>query len=107
MQPQQKLGQARRITYDIPNAGQALLRAEESRRLNLRALARADSGPGLRQGLESLEHSAVVVRSFLRSIAASAHRYGEQHREFSSELRETCALLMRGMASCLRIYGRR
>ena len=64
------LGDARRITHhDVPRVGAAVLRAEQSRRLNVRAVGRADLGPGLRHGLEALEHSAVAVRSMYRSIA--------------------------------------
>ncbi len=62
------LDEAREITADIPEIQQALARAEEGRRLNVRAVGTADVGPGLRQGLESLEHSAVAIRSMYRSI---------------------------------------
>lgn len=63
------LGEARRITHDdVPRVGAALLRAEQGRRLNVRAVAGPDLGPGLRQGLESLEHTAVTVRSMYRTV---------------------------------------
>ncbi len=63
------LEDARSITYDVPNVGAALLHAEEGRRLNVRALRVPNAAPGLRQGLEALEHSAVAVRGMLRGIA--------------------------------------
>ena len=56
------LDEARRITHDIPRVGAALLHAEQGRRLNVRAVGTPDVGPGLRQGLEALEHSAVAIR---------------------------------------------
>jgi hypothetical protein len=62
------LGDARRINHDIPRVGAALLRAEESRRLNVRALATPNVGPGLRQGLEALEHSTVAIRGMFRAL---------------------------------------
>lgn len=62
------LDEARTITHDMPRIWQALLQAEEGRRLNVRAVGTADVGPGLRQGLESLEHSAVAIRSMFRSV---------------------------------------
>jgi len=62
------LDDARRATYDIPRVGSALLHAEQGRRLNLRALAAPDVGPGLRQGLEALEHSTVALRSMFRAV---------------------------------------
>jgi hypothetical protein len=62
------LDEARRVTHDIPQAGAALLRAEQARRLNVRALGTPNAGPGLRQGLEALEHSAVAVRGMFRAV---------------------------------------
>ncbi len=61
------LDDSRRITHDIPQVGAALLRAEEGRRLNLRAVRTPHVEPGLRQGMEALEHSAVSVRVLMRS----------------------------------------
>jgi hypothetical protein len=67
------LDEARGVTHDIPNVGAALLRAEQGRRLNVRAVGRADAGPGLRQGLEALEHSAVAIRSMFRAVHDAAY----------------------------------
>jgi hypothetical protein len=63
------LDEARRITHDIPAVGAALLRAEEGRRLNVRAVGAPHVEPGLRQGLEALEHTAVAIRGLMRSVA--------------------------------------
>jgi hypothetical protein len=63
------LDDARRITHNIPAVGAALLRAEEGRRLNVRAVRTPYVEPGLRQGLEALEHTAVAIRSLMRSVA--------------------------------------
>jgi hypothetical protein len=64
------LGDARRITHhDVPRVGAALLHAEQGRRLNVRAVGTPDLGPGLRHGLESLEHTALSVRSMYRALA--------------------------------------
>lgn len=70
------LGDARLITHhDVPRVGAALLQAEQGRRLNVRAVGTPDLGPGLRHGLESLEHTALAVRSMYRALAdASAGR---------------------------------
>jgi uncharacterized membrane protein YccC len=62
------LDEARTITHDIPQVGAALLRAEQGRRLNVRALGTPDVGPGLRQGMEALEHSAVAIRGMFRAV---------------------------------------
>ena len=63
------LDDVRSITHDVPNVGAALLHAEEGRKLNVRALRAPDAAPGLRQGLEALEHSGIAVRSMFRGIA--------------------------------------
>ncbi len=62
------LDEARTVTHEIPNVGAALLRAEQGRRLNVRAVGTPDVGPGLRQGLEALEHSAVAIRGVFRAV---------------------------------------
>ncbi|HET8719208.1 MAG TPA: FUSC family protein [Nocardioidaceae bacterium] len=62
------LADARTITHDIPRVGAALLHAERSRRLNVRAVGTPDLGPGLRQGLEALEHSAIAIRGLFRAL---------------------------------------
>lgn len=66
------LGDARRITHEIPRAGAALLHAEQGRRLNVRAVGKPNAGPGLRQGLEALEHSAVAIRAMFRALVDSS-----------------------------------
>lgn len=63
------LDDARRITHNIPPVGAALLKAEEGRRLNVRAVRTPHVEPGLRQGLEALEHTAVSIRGLMRSVA--------------------------------------
>ncbi len=63
------LDEARRITHeDIPEVASALGHAEQGRRLNVRAVGTPDMGPGLRQGFEALEHSALAVRSMFRTV---------------------------------------
>ena len=75
------LDDARRITHAIPEVGAALLRAEEGRRLNVRAVRTAHVEPGLRQGLEALEHSAVAIRGLMRVVsdASDGDWVGEDH----------------------------
>jgi hypothetical protein len=67
------LGEARQITHNIPQVGATLLRAEQGRRLNVRAVGTPNVGPGLRQGLEALEHSAVAIRSMFRAVADATY----------------------------------
>ncbi len=67
------LGEARRITHEIPRVGALLLHAEQGRRLNVRAVGTPDVGPGLRQGLEALEHSSVAIRGMFRALMDATH----------------------------------
>jgi hypothetical protein len=67
------LDEARRITHDIPQVGAALLHAEQGRLLNVRAVGTPNMGPGLRQGLEALEHSAVAIRVMFRAMSDATY----------------------------------
>jgi hypothetical protein len=100
------LDEARRLTHDIPNVGTTLLRAEESRRLNLRAVGTADPGPGLRQGLEALEHSAVTVRSMFRSLLDAGTGGSWPRGDHGEELEGAIAVLLGEFATALRGFGR-
>lgn len=66
------LGRARRVTHQMPDVGAAVILAERSRRLNVRAVGSPDLNPGLRQGLEAMEHTAVAVRVMLRAFHDAA-----------------------------------
>ncbi len=90
----------------MPTVGAALLRAEESRRLNVRALGTPDAGPGLRQGLEALEHSSVAVRSLFGNIDVVARGEAEQGGRIEPELRVAFGTVLREMADGLRSFGR-
>ena len=63
------LDDARTITHDLPSVGAAVDHAEEGRKLNVRALRGPNAAPGLRQGLEALEHSGIALRGMFRGIA--------------------------------------
>ena len=66
------LADARIITADIPHIGSAVEHVEEGRKLNVRMARSADAAPGLRQGLEVLEHSLVSLRSMFRAVRDAA-----------------------------------
>jgi hypothetical protein len=99
------LGEARRLTHDIPNVGGALLRAEESRRLNLRAVGTVDPGPGLRQGMEALEHSAVAVRSMFRSLLDASAGGSWPEGDLGQALEGAIGLLLLEFGAALRAFG--
>jgi hypothetical protein len=102
------LGEVRRLTHALPDVGGSLLRAEESRRLNLRALGTPDAGPGLRSGLEALEHSAIAVRSMFRSFEDAGLTRQDQGR--AEDFREDLELvdvtrLLRELACAFRAFS--
>jgi hypothetical protein len=98
------LGDARRITHDIPQVGAALLRAEEGRRLNLRAVRTPHVEPGLRQGLEALEHTAVSIRGLMRSVADAAdHEWLAQ--DSAAGVLHDLALTFRELAAGIDAFG--
>ncbi len=95
------LDDARQITYDIPRVGAALLHAEQGRRLNVRAVGTPDVGPGLRQGLEALEHSSVAIRVMFRAILDTAWPEGPGTEAALGGLAQT----LRDMAAGVDAFG--
>jgi len=100
------LGEARRITHDIPPVGAALLHAEQSRVLNVRAVGTPDTGPGLRQGLEALEHSAVAVRGLFGSLAEATYDARWLDDEVARDVLFGLAQTFREMAAAIGAFGR-
>lgn len=99
------LGEARSITHDIPRVGAALLHAEQGRRLNVRAVGTPNVGPGLRQGLEALEHTAVAIRGMLRSVVDATSDPAWTHDEGTREVMVGLAETLREMAASVDAFG--
>jgi hypothetical protein len=106
------LEDARRLNRHVPRVDRALAHAEESRQLNIRALASRDRGVGLRDGLDALEHCSVTVRSLFRSFHdaaladAAAGPDAEVDVGHRQELRRAQADLVRELAIAIRAFGR-
>ncbi len=101
------LDEARRITHhEVPRAGSALSHAEEGRRLNVRAVRTPDLGPGLRQGLEALEHCAVAIRSMFRALVDATSEQGRTPDETVTDLFLGLAQTFREMAAAVDAFGR-
>jgi hypothetical protein len=110
------LREQRRIAGDISQVDRVLEETQESRRLNPRAAGSWNPVPDLRSALDALEHSAVALRSALRSIADGAgaatvateddddHRPREQSGR-DIELRRTIAAVLSDLARCIAGYG--
>ncbi len=100
------LEEARRITHDeVPRAGSALARAEEGRRLNVRAVRTPDLGPGLRQGLEALEHCSVAVRSMFRALVDATSEPSPTPHEAVTDLFLGLTQTFREMAAGIDAFG--
>ena len=65
---QRWLEDARRLNRHAPQVDRALAEADESRRLNVRAIGTPKVERSLREGLEALEHSSVSLRTLFRSV---------------------------------------
>ncbi len=100
------LDEARRITHDdIPRVGSALLHAEQGRRLNVRAVGTPDVGPGLRQGFEALEHSAVAIRSMFRALVDATSEPSWLDEESADDVLLGLAQTMRELAAGIHAFG--
>jgi hypothetical protein len=99
------LDESRAITHAIPAVGESLLRAEEGRRLNVRAVGRPDAGPGLRQGLEAVEHSAVALRSMFRAIHDATGDPGWPQDEVGEAMAANLDQVLRELAAGVFAFG--
>lgn len=99
------LEESRRVNHDIPRIGAAVVLAEEGRRLNVRAVGRPDAGPGLRQGFEALEHSALAIRAMLRALADAEHAPTWEDPEVAEVVLLGLAQTLREMAAGIDAFG--
>jgi hypothetical protein len=99
------LDDARRITHGIPRVGAALEHAEQGRRLNVRAVGTPDMGPGLRQGLEALEHSAVALRGMFRALMDATRDAAWLEEESAGDVVLGLAQTFRELAAGVDAFG--
>jgi hypothetical protein len=99
------LGEARAITHEVPAIGAALMQAEQGRRLNVRSVGTADVGPGLRQGLEALEHAAITVRGTFRAVLDAVTDDGWPSGSEAAAVLDRLAGTFRAMAAGVDAFG--
>lgn len=99
------LGEARRISHEVPQIGAVLLHAEQGRRLNVRAVGTPDVGPGLRQGLEALEHSSVTIRGMFRAVVDAAQDPAWSDDESTAQMLLALSHAFREMAAGVDAFG--
>lgn len=101
------LEETRRLDNRVAQVDRALVAAEESRRLNVRALGTMDTAPSLRRGLDGLEHCTVSLRGLCRTIVDQIDALpGGVDHVYSSDVREVFAVLLRDLAAAIEAFGR-
>jgi uncharacterized membrane protein YccC len=98
------LDDARGLGRDILHADRELGKAEESLRLNPRALRRPHAGVSLRTGLEALERAAVSLRGVCRSLADLSRADGPE-TIYGPDVREALSDLLADVADVVESYG--
>jgi hypothetical protein len=98
------LGRARTLGREMGRVDRALGDAEDSMRLNPRATTVPHAPVALRSGLESLEHSWVIIRVMARSVADSLGR--PDAPAFGRAAQEHLAAMLEDLAAAMRTYGR-
>jgi hypothetical protein len=106
-QAQRWLAEARRVTHHIPAVERALQDAEQSRRMNARAVGLTETGEGLQTGLDSLEHSAVALRGLYRALADGLRAAGDGPEAgiYDRDVRSVFAVLLLDLAAAVRGFG--
>jgi uncharacterized membrane protein YgaE (UPF0421/DUF939 family) len=101
------LQDARRLNRHVPRVDRALAHAEESRRLNVRALRTPRVAAGMRAGLDALEYTSVSLRTLFRAVDdATRERTGVQDdADYADLIRRTTASLLERMATVVREFG--
>ncbi len=99
------LEDARRVSRHVARIDRAIEQAEQSRRLNPRALLEHDTGAALRGGLDSLEHSSVAVRSMFRSILDGVLEHPAEHGDEAAAARLAFAQLLGDLAAAVEAFG--
>lgn len=104
---QRWLEDTRRLDGQVGSVDRALVQADESRRLNVRAIGTMDTAPNLRSGLDALEHSTVALRGLCRAVADQLPNSLDDADDFSStDVREVFAVLLHELADAIDAFGR-
>ncbi len=100
------LEDARDLSRRAGRVDRVLVQAEESRRLNVRALGTLDPTEVLRSGLDALEHSSVALRSLCRAVADRARAALDDENSYSADIREVFGVLLDDLATAMAAFGR-
>ena len=98
------LDQARGLGREILRADRALERADESLKLNPRAMRRPHASASLRSGLDALERSTVSLRGVCRSLADLVQTEGPEP-VYPPDVRAALSDLLADVADAVESYG--
>jgi uncharacterized membrane protein YgaE (UPF0421/DUF939 family) len=99
------MARARGLASLVQRADDALDEAEESLRLRPPALRSTRTAVPLRNGLETLEHVAVIIRSLTRSITDDARLAEDHAAALADEAPDMLAEVLRRLAAAVRDFG--
>jgi uncharacterized membrane protein YgaE (UPF0421/DUF939 family) len=99
------MARARGLASHVQRADDALDEAEDSLRLRPPALRSARTAVPLRNGLETLEHAAVIIRSLTRSITDDARLPEDHAAARADEAPDMLAEVLRRLAAAVRAFG--
>jgi hypothetical protein len=83
----------------------ALRQAEESTKLNPRSLRLPHTTITLRESLETLEHEAITLRVFARSLADSTRLADDDNPLADPDVRHRLAGVLRELSAAVKTYG--
>ncbi len=96
---------ARSLSRHVPRIDKAVQDAEQSRRLNPRALVVPDTSSTLRAHLDALEHTTVAVRSMFRSILDGVRDHPTPDPNRGEDLRLVFSALLEDVAAAVQAFG--
>jgi uncharacterized membrane protein YgaE (UPF0421/DUF939 family) len=99
------LWRARSLGNEIRRVDDALLQAEESTRLNPRSPRLLAATIALRENLETMEHAAIAVRVFARSLADCTRLAGDDNPVNDPDVRRGMADVLRELSAAVRTYS--
>ncbi|MGS0686838.1 FUSC family protein [Nakamurella sp. GG22] len=99
------LEEARRLNRHAARIDRAVVQAEQSRKLNARALTHKHAEGSLRSGLDSLEHTSVALRTMFRSIVDGVREHPDDSHSDVRELRTVFAVLLFELGAAVNAYG--
>lgn len=98
------LDDTRSASRVVADASDAVAQVKEARRLNSRAIGRADVEPVLRSGLDTLEAAGFASRALMLSVVNEIPLHGRED-VYGEEARKAFAVVLEDLAECVEAFG--